>query len=152
MSVGNLTLFNLPLISDLSPLGSISSTSQGSSITIAYLPELYSLSGLQGFVNVTNLVLLHNAYLNDTTALSKTKFTGPLILVDDNGSLCKFDGISNSAAMIKGSRVFDTCGIPTKAYNGSYIDPLPGSVSSTNYGFRMGSSGIVMLVLLFFIL
>lgn len=130
LSTANLTLRNLTL-SDLPQVKSLSelfNTGSGSllpaSLKLTYLPSLVSLKGLERYTQVSNLVLLHNAALSDVTALSKTKFTGPLLLVDDNGSLCDFAGLKDTAAQVNGSQVFNTCGKATTNVNGSTTAPV----------------------------
>ena len=125
MTLRNLTLSNIP---QLKSLGELSNTGSDfiipASLKLTYLPALVSLKGLEGYTKVSNLVILHNGALSDVRALSKTKFTGPLLLVDDNGSLCDFAGLQDTAAQVNGSQVFNTCGKATTNVNGSTTAPV----------------------------
>lgn len=130
LSTANLTLRNLTLsdIPQLKSLEELFNTGSGSlipaSLKLTYLPALVSLKGLEGFTEVSNLVILHNGALSDVRALSTTKFTGPLLFVDDNGSLCDFAGLQDTAAQVNGSQVFNTCGKATTNVNGSTTAPV----------------------------
>ena len=156
LSTANLTLRNLTL-SDLPQVKSLSelfNTGSGSllpaSLKLTYLPSLVSLKGLEGYTQVSNLVLLHNAALSDVTALSKTKFTGPLLLVDDNGSLCDFAGLKDTAAQVNGSQVFNTCGKATTNVNGSTTAPVSRNAAGSNNALSLGPLFLTLLSFLLF--
>ena len=143
MTLRNLTLFNLPSVTSLEKLGQMASHSSTASIELSYLPSLPSLKGLEGFKEISNLVMTHNAKLADVKALSQSKITGPLILVDDNGSLCDFTGLKENAAKVNGSRVFDTCGTPSQV-----LTPPPVRNSGLSIFYKNGL-GAALLALAF---
>ena len=141
MSVRNLTLSNVS-IPTLDKLSFLTSHPAAASIKITFLPYIVSLEGIEGFQDVNNLVVMHNGLLQDVKAFSNTKFKGPLILVDDNGALCDFTGLKDTAARISGSQVYDTCGKPAMGSNGTSV---PGAPSLPRNDARSNSRGCIMI-------